>query len=190
MDDLDRGAIAVATAIDPPLVRSVPGTRIRRHRRVTGVSGIVLFACLFLPAIDACGTVRPYQLPPLAAPYLYGLVFALIALSRTPRALSHGVVALRALAVFVVFSGVLLTAIVPEVGVPEIALGIVFLATVGLARTTELRVAASAIAVAAVSILWFGLWCLDDSARAGVYLSLASAAGLLLGGVLWWRSSR
>jgi hypothetical protein len=39
--------------------------------------------------------------------------------------------------------------------------------------------------VAAVSMLWFGLWCLEDGALIGVYLSLASSAGLLLGALLW-----
>ena len=174
----------VATAIEPPLVPSVSTTRIRRHRRLTGLSGILLFACLFLPAIDACGAVQPYELPPLAPPYLYGLVFAP---ARTPRGLAHGIVALRVLAVLVVVSGVLVAAIVPEVGLPEVAVGIVLLLIVGLARTSEPRVAASAIAVALVSALWFSVWCLDDSALLGVYLSLASAVGLALGGLLWWR---
>lgn len=185
MDPLEPGVAAV----EMPRVRSLAcsAARIRRHRRVTGLSGILLFACLFLPAIDACGAVQPYELPPLAPPYLYGLVFALIAVARTPRGLAHGIAALRALAVLVVVSGVLVAAIVPEVGLPEIAVGIVLLLIVGLARTTEPRVAASAIAVAVVSMLWFGVWCLDDSALLGVYLSLASATGLALGGFLWWR---
>jgi hypothetical protein len=38
-----------------------------------------------------------------------------------------------------------------------------------------------------VSVLWFGMWCLDSSALVGVYLSLVSSAGLLLGAVMWWR---
>lgn len=195
MDALDRGAIAAelsaelsaATAVEPPLIRCVDGGRIRRHRSVTGLSGILLFACLFLPAVDACGAVRPYELPPLAPPYVYGLVFALIALSRTPRALAHGVVALRVLAVLVMVSGTLVIAIVPEVGLPEVAVGIVLLLTIGVARTTEHRVAATVIALALVSVLWFTLWSVEDTALPGVYLSLASAGGLLLGGVLWWR---
>jgi hypothetical protein len=186
MESLESG-VAAATAIEPPLIPSAAGARIRRHRRVTGLSGILLFACLFLPAIDACGAVEPYELPPLAPPYLYGLVFALIALSRTPRGLARGIVALRALAVLVMISGVLIAAIVPELGVPEIAVGIALLLIIGLARTSEPRIAASAIAIAGISILWFALWCFDDSALVGVYLSLASASGLALGGILWWR---
>jgi hypothetical protein len=36
-----------------------------------------------------------------------------------------------------------------------------------------------------VSALWFGLWCFDDGALIGVYLSVVSSAGLLLGAVMW-----
>ena len=183
MDELEPGV----TAVEAPLVRWVPARRVRRHRRVVGLSGILLFACMFLPALDACGTVQPYDVPPLAPPYLYGLVFALIALARTPRGLLRGVVALRVLAVLVAIAGSGMIAIAPELGIPELALGVALLLIVGLARTTEPRVAASVVVIAAVSTLWFGLWCLDDSALVGVYLSLASSAGLLVGGVLWCR---
>jgi hypothetical protein len=176
-----------ATAVDPPLSRIAPGTRIRRHRRVTALSGILLFACLFLPAVDACGPVIPYELPPVAPPYVLGLVFALIAISQTPRALRRGIAALRMVSLLVAVAGLVVIAIVPELGVPELGSGIALLAIIGLSRTSEARVAAAVIAVAAVSMLWFALWCLDDSARCGAYLSLASSAGLLLGGVLWSR---
>src|SRR5262252_1376913 len=106
MDELEPGATAaepqpsLATAVEP-LQPCVTGVRVRRHRRVTGLSGILLFACLFLPAVDACGAVQPYELPPLAPPYLYGLVFAMIAVARTPRGLAQGIAALRGLAVLV-----------------------------------------------------------------------------------------
>lgn len=181
------GAHAVATALDPPLVRSVPGTRIRRHRRITGVSGIVLFACMFLPAIDACGTVHPYELPPLAPPYLFGLVFALIAMSRTPRALAHGIVALRALSLLTGVASLLVGAVALQVGIPEMVLAAALLVILSWVHLGEARVALAAIALAAVSMLWFAVWCGGDDALVGIYLSLASAGGLLAGGVLWWR---
>jgi hypothetical protein len=176
-----------ATAIDPPLLRIAPGTRIRRHRRVTALSGVLLFACLFLPAVDACGPVIPYELPPVAPPYVFGLVFALIAISQTPRALRRGIAALRVVSVLVAVAGLVVMAILPEVGIPELGFGVALLAIIGLSRTSEARIAAAAIAVAAVSMLWFALWCLDDSARCGAYLSLAGSAGLFVGGVLWLR---
>lgn len=181
------GTHAVACAVDLPLVRSVPDTRIRRHRRVTGLSGILLFACMFLPAIDACGTVHPYELPPLAPPYLFGLVFALIAMSRTPRALAHGIVALRALSLLTGFAGMMVGVVALQVGIPEMVLAAAVFVILGAPHRGEARIALAAIAVAAVSMLWFAVWCFDDGALVGVYLSLASAGGLLAGAVLWRR---
>lgn len=182
MDDLPA-----TTAVEPPLVRIAPGTRVRRHRRVTALSGILLFSCLFLPAVDACGPVLPYELPPVAPPYVLGLVFALIAIAQTDRGLRGGILALRAVAAIAAAAGVVVIPVVPEIGVPELAVGVVLLLVVGLWRTTEPRVAAAALLVGAVSALWFGLWCLDDGALIGVYLSLASSVGLVLGAVLWRR---
>ncbi|HEX3765239.1 MAG TPA: hypothetical protein VHW23_41365 [Kofleriaceae bacterium] len=174
-----------ATAVEPPLVRIAPGPRIRRHRRVTALSGILLFACMFLPAVDACGPVLPYELPPVLPPYVLGLVFALIAIAQTGRGLRRGIVALRAVSVIAAVAGVVVIPVVPEIGGPELAFGLVLLQVLGLWRTTEGRVAAAAVVAAVVSTLWFGLWCLDDGALIGVYLSLASSLGLLLGAMMW-----
>jgi hypothetical protein len=175
------------TAVEPPLVRIAPGTRVRRHRRVTALSGVLLFTSMFLPAVDACGPVLPYELPPVVPPYVLGLVFALIAIAQTERGLRRGILALRAVSAIAAAAGVVVMPVVPEIGIPELAAGVVLLLVIGLWRTTEPRVAAAAILVGAVSTLWFGLWCLDDGALAGVYLSLASSVGLLLGAVLWRR---
>jgi hypothetical protein len=180
MDD-----VPAMTAVEPPLVRIAPGTRIRRHRRVTALSGILLFACLFLPAVDACGPVMPYELPPVVPPYALGLVFALIAIAQTERGLRGGIVALRAVSAITAAAGVVVMPVVPEIGIPELVLGVGLLGVIGLWRTSERRVAAAAIVVAAVSALWFGLWCLDDGALIGVYLSVASSGGLLVGAVMW-----
>lgn len=178
--------IPATTAVEP-LVRIAPGTRIHRHRQVTALSGILLFACMFLPAVDPYGPVLPYELPPVLPPYVLGLVFALIAIAQTERGLRCGIVALRAVSAISAAAGVVVIPIAPEVGGPELVLGVVLLGVIGPWRSGEPRVAAAAIVVAAVSALWFGLWCLDGGALIGVYLSLASSGGLLLGAVMWWR---
>ncbi len=175
-----------SSAVDPPILYPVPASRARRHRSLTGMSGILLFACMFLPAVKGChDPVMPYEVPPFLPPYVYGLVFALLAMSRSLRGLSYGVLALRVLAVLVVVGSVVLVVVVPPVGVVELVVGTVLLVIVGLNGTTEPRIAGTGIAVSLVSIVWFGFWAVTPDALLGVYLSLASAIGLFAGCVQW-----
>jgi hypothetical protein len=173
-------------AVEPPIP---PDRGARIHRRLTGLSGILLFACMFLPAVRGCHEpVTPLQVPPFLPPYLYGLVFALIVMSRRSRGLPYGVIALRVLAALVVLGSVVLVVIVPLVGIIELVIGAVLMVTVGLSHTTEARVAVTGVAIGLFSMIWFGIWSLSDDALIGVYLSLASSAGLFAGCLAWLRA--
>jgi len=175
-------------AVDLPTHFPVSGGRGRRHRSLTGLSGILLFACMFLPAVKGCHQpVMPYEVPPFLPPYLYGLVFAMLAMSRSSRGLAFGVVALRALAVLVVLGSVVLVVIVPPVGVIELVIGSMLLVIVGLAGTTEPRIAGTGIAVGLVSMMWFGFWAVTPDALLGIYLALVSSIGLFAGSLAWSR---
>jgi len=184
MVDVETGSVAV----DPPSPYVAPASRVRRHRSLTGLSGILLFACMFLPAIRGCNhPVVPYEVPPLLPPYVYGLVFALLAMSWSSRGLTLGVVALRVMAVLVLAASVVLVVVVPAVGVLELMIGTVLLVIVGLSGTTEARIAGTGIAVGSISMIWFGFWSVTPDALLGVYLSLASSVGLLVGSLEWLR---
>jgi hypothetical protein len=184
MFDAESGSVAV----DPPNRFVAPVTRPRRHRSLTGLSGILLFTCVFLPAVKGCShPVMPYEFPPFLPPYLYGLVFAVIAMAPSPRGVLCGVLALRVLATLVVTGSVVLFVVVPPVGALELLIGTVLFAIVGLSGTTEERVAGTGVTVGLISILWFGFWSLTPDALLGVYLSLASSAGLFVGSLMWLR---
>jgi hypothetical protein len=179
--------VETGIAVDPPTPYVAPVRPARRHRSLTGLSGILLFACMFLPAIEGCNRpVIPYEVPPLLPPYLYGLVFALIAMAWSPGRLPYGVIALRVLAVLVVAASVVLVVILPPAGALELLLGTVLLLIVG-PGTSERRIAGTGLAVGLTSMLWFGFWSATPDALLGVYLSFASSIGLLVGSLAWLR---
>lgn len=174
-----------ASAVEPLDVRSYASQR--RHRPLTGTAGILLFACMFLPALKGCGdtTVMPLELPPFLPPYLYGLLFAFAAQARSQRSIMASVVMLRLLATLVACAGFVVFLVAPTIGIVELSLGVVLIMAVGGRGYNERRLAWTAAIMGAVCMLWFGLWALTADALAGVYLSFASSAAMFAGGLVW-----
>lgn len=171
-------------AVELPARRIVPGQR--RPRPLIGLSGLLLFACMFLPAIRGCeSAVTPLDTPPFLPPYIFGLVLAVIALWRTARGLAVGVHALRLAAVLVVVGSVVVTMLAPPIGLTELVLGCVLLAVLGVYDASERRVAAAGMAISMICILWFGFWSITPDALVGVHLSLIASIGLFAGSVAW-----
>ncbi|TMQ07905.1 MAG: hypothetical protein E6J90_42065 [Deltaproteobacteria bacterium] len=190
LDELAPGTCAV----DLPTMQRrrgppVPGAgSARRHRRLTGLSGLLLFACMFLPAVKGCHQpVMAYEVPPFLPPYLYGLVFALTAIVWSRRGLALAMLALRVLGSLVVVASVVLVVIAPPIGVIELMIGALLLVTVGMFGTSEPRIVASGVMVGVVSVVWFGCWAVTPDALIGVYLALVSSVGLLAGCLAWLR---
>lgn len=158
---------------------------------LTGTSGLLLFACMFMPAVEGCNQpVVPLDMPPFWAPYLYGLVFAFAALVRTGRGLVGATWALRALAVLVTLAGFAFAFVAPPIGIFLICFGSILVTTIGWHGVSERRLAATAIVVAATSSLWFLLWTMTPAALLGVKLSLGSALGMFAGSVQWLADTR
>ena len=172
-------------AVDVPRRRIDLEIGKRRHRRVTGPAGLLLFICMFLPAVKGCNeTVYPVTMPMFWHPYVFGAVFAFGAHSLTTRGLRYTVVALRVLAWLAVIGAALLTIAEGPFGLLEMAVGVALVFAIGTRGYCERRIAATAIVVGACSLLWFALWCGPD-ALVGVYLSVPASAGLLVGGLVW-----
>ena len=142
---------------------------------------------MFLPAMRGCGSapVSPLDVPPFLPPYLFGLVFAIIASMRSARAVFAGVIAVRFLAALVAFAGFIVFLIVPSIGIVELTVGIVLLTTIGVNGVSETRLAAATVMIGLLCTGWFGLWTASVDALYGVHLSLASSIGLLVGGLVW-----
>jgi hypothetical protein len=159
----------------------------RRHRVVTLPSGLLLFVCLFLPAVKGCGhqPVYAFEMPYFWHPYLYGGVLAIAALASTHRALARATIAVRTLAVVVFVGSLLMTAMSPGFGTVLFGIAAVQLAVIGLRGVSEKRIAASGIVVASLSLLWFGLWSGSSDAMIGVYLSFIASIFLLAGSLKW-----
>ncbi len=169
----------------PPLRIVVPVGR-RRHRFFTAPSGLLLFVCLFLPAVDSCGTsVVPIEMPYFWHPYVFGLAFAVAAAGVTAGWARTTTTMLRVLAGITVAGGVVLLGLNIGMGVIEIVMGIVFLAAIGTRGHSERRSAITAIIVGVACTLWFGMWCGSTDALYGVYLSLFASIFLLAGALLW-----
>jgi hypothetical protein len=158
----------------------------RRHRRITGPAGLLLFICVFLPAVKGCSEpVYPLAMPMFWHPYIYGLVLGLGAATATVRGLHRTVVALRVVAWLTIAGASVLATFAPAIAFVELIVGAVMLAAIGRRGTSERRVAATGIAVGALSLLWFGLWAATPDAMIGVYMSAIASTGLLVGGLVW-----
>jgi len=168
----------------------------RRHRWLTAPSGVIVFVCLFLPAVRICGSpAYPYEAFGVQTPYLLGLLAAIAALVRRPRALAGLVIAMRVVLWLTVVGW--FVAFVVMAGDPRhhevlpllvwVPVSAVFVLVFGWRSRDERAAARATIGAAIGGIVWFGLFCFDPGAMYGTYTGAVASVGMLVGGLGWWR---
>ena len=146
---------------------------------------------MFLPAIKNCGdTIYPVEVPFVLPPYLVGLVLALAAIFHSRRALRRALLAIRLLTVAMFVLGLLLVSSSIAMVVIVILTSVLFWWALGLRKnitSAAYQLARGGVCASVVFIAWFALWCCDPSSDAlfGLWLSLASSIGLLIGTLIW-----
>ena len=158
-----------------------------RRRGVLGISGWMLFACLFLPTLRVCGDpMMPIQFPPVYGVYIGGILVAVIGFSTLRRSRRNMLIALQGLYLVTLFTfaALWLGAVFAE-GVGLLA-GAVFLVLTWLLmrRTTlvpwtERAVAIACFVHAMVAAGWSALLAFDHDAMWGAQVSLGAASLML-----------
>jgi hypothetical protein len=174
--------------VEPPPERVDVELGRRRHRRLTGPSGLLLFLAMFLPFAKGCDDPRPmypFEVPLFVPPYLFGLVFAGAAATGTVRGMRTAIGVLRAMTVGAFAASALIFITNPLLGVAAVLASALMLAAIDSKGYAERRAAGGAILLGACGTLWFGLSATASEALAGVYVALAASLGLVAGGMVW-----
>jgi hypothetical protein len=160
-----------------------------RRRPVVGISGWILFVCLFLPTLRVCSSPSaPIEFPPAYAVYLGAIAIAVAALSsslrtrRAAHATLFGLWFATGLGIFAVWFGVDVS---PAVGWGLAIIGLVLTIALirQLARTawSERGVIGGWIAHALIASGWNTLLAADHDALWGAYLALGASGTMLVG---------
>ncbi len=158
----------------------------RRRRPLTGISGLVLFVCMFVPAWRGCNheAIIPIQIPFVIPPYLLGLGFAIAAL-RVKGGLKGPTIYLRVVLILFLVECLIAFAEEPNFGVVLLLAPTLMLGILGFKRYSDRRIAGASIICGIGSAIWFGLFCGDHDTLIGVWLSLFASIGLAIGGLVW-----
>jgi len=157
----------------------------RPHRPLLGVSGVVLFVCLFLPAIHPCShDETPLEYPFAWAPYFYGLALAVCAVIG-PRLVRLAAHVLRVTTVLFFAGALVLFSFAPGVGSVELTVAGVLWWTLG-SGVRERRLAAMTITFAVMSTAWFLFWMVMGGTLWGLWLSFAASIAIGFAGARWF----
>lgn len=173
-------------AVEPPRVRIELELGPRRHRYLTAPSSLLVFACVFLPAMRGCDApIYPTDEKVLLAPYFYALAFAIVALAATTRRLRSAITVLRALVIVELGVAAVAAFVTPPIGFIELLCALWLFGVLGYRGHSERRAAAALVVIATLDCIMFGLLAATGQALAGIYLAAAGSVGMLVGGLAW-----
>jgi len=162
-----------------------------KRRSPLGVSGVLLFLCLFLPTLRVCGDpTAPIQFPPTYGVYLGGLLVGILGFSVARHVRRNLMIALAGiyLASVGAFISIWVGAVSAEVAgvvLGALMLAILVLALRQMARTrwTERAPAVMCVVHALVSLGWSSLLAFDDDGMWGAMVSLGAASLMLFASI-------
>lgn len=156
----------------------------RPHRPLLGVSGAVLFVCLFLPAVHPCSTDEtPLEFPFAWAPYFYGLAIAVSAVLG-PRLVRIAAHVFRLTNLLFVVGCLALMQFSLGLGIIELTVAIVLWSSMG-SGADERRLAVMTIVFGVMSTTWFLFWMLMGGTLWGLWLSFAASIATGIAGTRW-----
>jgi len=158
-----------------------------RRRGVLGISGWMLFACLFLPTLRVCSDpMMPIQFPPTYGVYIGGILVAVIGFSRLRRRRQQMLLTLLGIYLVTVLAFIALFIGGEIAELLGLAVGAVFLAVVFLIMRRAVQVSWSERAVAIgcfvhaiIAAGWSALLAFDPGGMWGAQVSLGAASLML-----------
>lgn len=163
----------------------------RRTRPLLGVSGAVLFACMFLPATHVCGNATyPLEEPFFIPPYLVGLALAIIAIARSRAVFGAGVWLLRITMLAVTLETLVWLYEEPSSGIVAVTIALTIQGALGIKQIVERRIAIATIGIAVVMSVWFFMVASPPDGMIGGELSFGASIALLIAAIMWTSDAR
>lgn len=161
-----------------------------RRRSALGVSGWLLFACLFLPTLRVCGDpMMPIQFPPTYGVYLGGLLIGFLGFAtlRSRRGLFVALSAIYLASAFTFLAFFIGAELAEAAGMIAglVLTGVLVLAVRSLARAqfSERAVSIGCVIHAMVSLGWSSLLAFDPDGMWGAMVSVGAASLMLFASI-------
>ncbi|MBL9013650.1 MAG: hypothetical protein JNL83_05720 [Myxococcales bacterium] len=162
-----------------------------KRRSPLGISGVLLFMCLFLPTLRVCGDpTAPIQFPPTYGIYIGGLLVGFLGFSVVRQVRRNLMIGLAGIYIASVgaFVSIWVGAVSAEIAgflLGALMIGVLIVALRLMVRTTwtERAPAVMCVVHALVALGWSSLLAFDDDGMWGAMVSLGAASLMLFASI-------